>query len=137
MGEPYHAEIRGSSGGSLMGKLRCVKRLGDLVDPSSSGFGLHAGVEATSHLQVVTIPTTRGGLCQLQFLGGRLVWSWAISSDTPSTRRPSTRPWGHGGDSLGHRQDLLPAQHPLGLATRGPSCLAYSSRPTSAVGDGS
>ena len=82
MGEPYHAAIRGSGGGSHTGKLGCVDRLGNMVNPSSRGFGLHARVEASFHRQAVTIPTTRGGWRQLLFLGGRLVWSRTISGHT-------------------------------------------------------
>ena len=52
MGESYHEADRGSGDGSITGKLRCVDRLGDVVDPSSRGFDLHAGVQfspACSH----------------------------------------------------------------------------------------
>ena len=61
MGERYHEAVRGSGGGSLTEKLWFVNRLGDLVDPSSRGFDLHARVEANFHLHAVTIPTTRAG----------------------------------------------------------------------------
>ena len=137
MGEPYHATIRGSSGGSLIGLLRCVDRLGNVVDHSSRRFGLHVGVEASFHLHAVTIPTTCGGWHQLQFLGGRLVWSQELLGHTSTITRPSTRPQGHDADSVGRRLVPLLAQDPLGPAIHGPPCLAYSSRPTSAVGEGS
>ena len=137
MGEPYHATIRASSGGSLIGLLRCVDQLGDVVDHLSRRFGLHVGVEASFHLHAVTIPTTCGGWRQLQFLGGRLVWSQALPGHTSTTTCPSTRPRGHGADSVGRRLVPLLAQDPLGPAIRGPPCLAYSSRPTSTVGEGS
>ena len=125
------------SSGSLTRKLRRGNRLGDVVDPSSRGFGLHARAEASFHQHVSTIPTTCGGWRQFQLLGGRLVRSRALSSHTSATIRPSTRPGGHGVDSPGRRLVPLSAQHCLGLAICGPICFAYNPRPNSAVGEGS
>ena len=137
MGEPYHATVRGSGGGSLTGELQCVDRLGIVVDPSSRGFGLHVGVEASFHLHVVPIPNTRGRRRQFQLLGGRLVLSRALSGLLPATPRPSPLSRGHDADSLGSRLVSLPAQRPLKPAIRRPHCLAHSSCLTSAVREGS
>ena len=104
-----------------------------MVDPSSWGFGLHAGAEASFHQHAVTIPTMCGGWRQFQFLGGRLVRSRELSGHASATIRPSTRPGCHCANSLGRRLVPLPAQHPLGPAIRGPICFAYISRPTSIV----
>ena len=137
MGELYHATIWGPSDGSLTGKLWCGDRLGDVVDPSSRGFSFHARAEASFHQHAITIPTTCGGWRQFQLLGDRLVWSWALPCHTSTTICPSTWPGGYGADSLGRRLVPLSAQHPLEPAIRGPICFAYSSRPNSAVGEGS
>ena len=67
MGEPYHAAVRWPGGGSLIGKLQCVDQLGDVVNLSSRGFGLHARVEASFHLHAITIPTTRGDGASFSF----------------------------------------------------------------------
>ena len=111
--------------------------MGGVVNPSSRGFDIHAWAEASFHQHAVTIPTTCGGWRQFQFLGDRLVWSQALSGHTSATIRPSTRPRGHSADSMGRQLVPLRAQHPLEPAIRGHISFAHSSRPNSAVEEGS
>ena len=61
----------------------------------------------------------------------------ALLDHTSTTICPSTRPGSHGADSIGSQLVPLPAQHPLGPAICGLNRFAYSSRPNSAIGEGS
>ena len=136
LGEPYYTAVWGSGGGSLRGMLWCIDRLGFMVDPSSRGFGLHAGIETSFHLHAVTIPTMRGRWRKFQLLSDRLVWLWTLSSLLSATPRPSPRARGHGADGLGRRLVPLLAQHSIRPVLREPHCLVHSSCFTLVVGEG-
>ena len=106
-----------------------------MVDPSSRGFGLHAGIETSFHMHAVTIPTTRGRWRQLQLLS-RLVWSRALSGLLLATLRPSLRARGHGANGLGRRLVPLRAQHSIEPVLCRPHCIVHNYCPTSVVGEG-
>ena len=109
MRKPYHATIRGASDSGFTGKLWLGDRLGGVVDSSARGFSFHAGAETSFHQHAAPIPTTRGGWRQSEFLGDRLVWSRVLPDHTSATIRLSTRPGGHGADSIGSQLVSLPS----------------------------
>ena len=78
-----------------------------------------------------------GNGASFRFLGGRLVWSRAISGLLLATPHPSPPPRGHSADSQGCHLVPLPTQHPLRPAIRRPPCLAHNSCPSVAVEEGS
>ena len=109
MGKPYHAAIRGASDGGFTGKLRLGDRLGSVVNSPARGFGFHAGAETSFHQHAAPIPTTCGGWRQSEFVGDRLVWSRVLPDHTSVTIRLSTRPGGHGANSIGSQLVSLPS----------------------------
>ena len=137
MGKPYHATIRGSSDGGFTGKLRFGDRLVGVVDSPARGLGLHARAETSFHQHAASIPNKCEGWHHFEFLGDRLVWSRVLSDHTSVTIHLSTRPGGHGANSLGSQLVSLPSQYPLGPAIHRPHCFALSSCPNSVVREGS